>query len=99
MSQHVLPTRTYYAVFIALLVLLIATVGAAYLPLGVLHFPVAMTIAVIKAFLIVLIFMHVRHSHRLTMVVAIAGFLWLGIMLGLTLSDYRYRDVLRIDGK
>jgi cytochrome c oxidase subunit 4 len=99
MTQHILPVRTYFAVFVALLVLLIATVGAAFLPLGDWHFPVAMTIAVAKAVLIVLIFMHVLHSHRLTMVVAVAGFLWLGIMLGLTLSDYGYRDALHILGK
>ena len=70
MSQHITPVRTYIAVFVALLVLLVATVGAAYLPLGDLHFPVAMTIAAAKAVLIVLFFMHVLHSHRLTMIVA-----------------------------
>ena len=94
-----MPVRTYVAVFVALLVLLIATVGAAYLPLGDLHFPVAMTIAVAKAVLIVLFFMHVLHSHRLTMIIAVAGFLWLGIMLALTLSDYLSRDMLHIPGK
>lgn len=99
MSQHITPVQTYFAVFIVLLLLLVATVGAAFLPLGSLHFPVAMIIATAKAVLIVLIFMHVLHSHRLTMIVAIAGFLWLGIMLALTLSDYAYRDSLHILGK
>jgi cytochrome c oxidase subunit IV len=99
MSQHVTPVQTYVAVFIALLLLLVATVGAAHLPLGDWHFPVAMTIAVAKAVLIVLFFMHVLHSHRMTMVVAVAGFLWLGIMLALTLSDYLSRDELHILGK
>jgi cytochrome c oxidase subunit IV len=94
-----MPVRTYVAVFIALLVLLIATVGAAFLPLGDLHFPVAMIIAVAKAVLIVLFFMHVLHSHRLTMIIALAGFLWLAIMLALTLSDYLSRDWLKIPGK
>ena len=66
MNQHIASIRSYIAVFIALLVLLFATVGAAYLPMGPLHFPVAMIIAAAKAVLIVLIFMHALHSHRLT---------------------------------
>jgi caa(3)-type oxidase subunit IV len=58
-----------------------------------------MIIAVAKAVLIVLCFMHVLHSHRLTMVVSVAGFLWLAIMLALTLSDYLFRGTLHIPGK
>ena len=98
-SQHVMPVRTNIAVFVALLVLLVVTVGAAYLPLGVLHVPIAMTIATIKAVLIVLFFMHLLHSHKVTMVVSVASFLWLAIMVVLTLNDYLSRDVLKIPGK
>ena len=58
MKQHVASVRTNIVIFVLLLVLLLATVGAAYLPLGPLHFPIAMTIAAIKAVLIVLFFMH-----------------------------------------
>ncbi len=94
-----MPVRTYVAIFIVLLVLLIATVGAAFMPLGPLHFPVAMMIAVAKGALIVLFFMHVLHGHRLTMIVAVAGFFWLAIMLALTLSDYWTRGWLEILGK
>jgi cytochrome c oxidase subunit IV len=100
MSQpHILPVRTSVAVFIALLLLLVATVGAAYLPLGPLHFPVAMTIAAAKGVLIVLFFMHVIYSSRLTKIICVAGFLWLAIMVGLTLSDYLSRGWLDIAGK
>ena len=99
MSQHIMPVRTNVLVFVILLVLLFATVGAAYLPLGDWHFPVAMTIAVAKAVLIVLFFMHLLYSHRLMMVVSVAAFLWLGILIALTLSDYLWRDVLKIPGK
>jgi cytochrome c oxidase subunit 4 len=99
MSQHIMPVRTNVQIFVILLVLLVATVVAAYLPLGALHFPIAMTIAVAKAVLIVLFFMHLRYSHRLTAVVSVAGFLWLGIMLALTLSDYLSRGWLNIPGK
>jgi cytochrome c oxidase subunit 4 len=99
MSQHIMPVRTNVQVFVALLVLLFATVGAAYLPMGDLHFPIAMTIAVAKAVLIVLFFMHLLYSSRLMMVVSVAGFVWLGIMLAFTLSDYRSREWLGILGK
>lgn len=96
---HIMPVRTSVAIFIALLLLLVATVGAAYLPLGPLHFPVAMTIAAAKAVLIVLFFMHVIYSSRLTKIITVAGFLWLAIMLTLTLSDYWSRGWLDILGK
>lgn len=99
MSQHVVPLRTNLMVFAALLVLLFATVGAAYLPLGHLHLAVALTIAVAKAVLIGLIFMHVYYSHRLTWIVSIASLLWLGILLALTLSDYLARAWLPLAGK
>jgi cytochrome c oxidase subunit 4 len=99
MNQHIASRHTYVSVFVALLVLLFATVGAAYLPVGSLHFPIAMTIAVAKAVLIVLFFMHLLHSHRHTAVVAVASFLWLAIMIALTLNDYVSRGWLDIPGK
>ena len=99
MTQHVMPVRTNIAVFVALLVLLVMTVAAARMPLGALHVPVAMTIATIKAVLIVLFFMHLLHSHRLMMIVSVASFFWLAIMVVLTLNDYLTRGVLQIPGK
>ena len=47
-----------------------------------------MGIAVTKATLVVLFFMHVRYSSRLTWVIVVSGFFWLGIMFLFTLSDY-----------
>ena len=99
MTHHIMPVRTLVQIFVILLVLLFATVGGAYLPLGPLHFPVAMTIAAAKAVLIVLFFMHLLYSHRLMMVVVVAAFLWLAIMLALTLSDYASRGWLDVPGK
>ncbi len=69
MKQHISSIQTNVTVFVVLLVLLFATVGAAYLPLGALHFPTAMAIAAAKAVLIVVYFMHVKYSHRLTAVI------------------------------
>jgi len=99
MKQHIASIRTNILVFIALLALLLATVGAAYLPMGELHFPVAMAIAAAKAVLIVLFFMHALHSHRLTLVICVASLLWLSIMLALTLADYHSRGWVDIPGK
>ena len=72
MSGHVVPVRTSIAIFVALLILLFATVGAAYLPLGSLHLPLALTIAVAKAVLIGLFFMHLYYRHHLTWIVSMA---------------------------
>jgi cytochrome c oxidase subunit 4 len=55
---------------------------------GVLNAIVALTIAVIKATAVVMIFMHVRWSSRLTQVIAVASMFWLLIMLSFTVSDY-----------
>jgi len=99
MKQHIATIRTNVLVFVALLALLFATVGAAYVPMGPLHFPVAMLIAAAKAVLIVLFFMHALYSHRFTLVVCAAAILWLGIMLALTLSDYSSRGWLDVPGK
>jgi len=68
----------------------------AKLDLGLLNVVVALTIAVIKATLVVLYFMHVRWSSRLTWVFVCAGFFWLAIMVALTLSDYLTRGWLTI---
>ena len=91
MTQHIASNRTNFTIFIALIVLLLATVGGAYLPLGPLHFPMAMVIATAKAVLIVLYFMHVKYSHRLTAIICAASVLWLGVMVALTLNDYLSR--------
>ena len=99
MNHHIPSIRLNLQIFFALLVLLFATVGAAYLPLGPLHFPIAMAIAAAKAVLIALFFMHLMHGHRLMIVIFAASFLWLTIMVGMTLTDYLSRDWLNIPGK
>ena len=91
MKQHISSIQTNVIIFAALNVLLFATVGAAYLPLGDWHFAIAMALATVKAVLIVLYFMHVKYSHRLTAIICAASFLWLGIMIALTLTDYMTR--------
>jgi cytochrome c oxidase subunit 4 len=84
--------RTYIVVWIGLLGLLALTVGAAYVPLGEFNTITAVSIAVIKAVIIALYFMHLRYSPRLTWVFAGAGFFWLLILFTLSLGDYATRS-------
>ena len=96
------PLKTYLAVFFSLMVLLLLTVGAYYIPferynigeynLGWVNTAIALTIATIKASLVVLFFMHLRHSTRLTWVVAAAGVIFLSIMVLFTFTDYLSRN-------
>jgi cytochrome c oxidase subunit 4 len=97
MSEHIVSKKMYFAIFGALMVLTIITVAAANIDLGSekLNTIVALAIAVTKAMLVILFFMHVRYSSRLTWVVVAGGFLWLFIMVALTMSDYLSRDMLK----
>jgi len=91
MSGHVSPKSTYYTIFAALMVLTGVTVGAAFVNLGSFNFPVAIAIAITKATLVILFFMHVKYSSRLTKMVVGMSFFFLAIMFGLTLTDYMSR--------
>ena len=99
MSEHIVSKKIYFLIFGALMLGTGLTVLAAFKDLDKLftgaNAVVAMTIAVIKATLVVLYFMHVRYSSRLTWVIVIAGFFWMGIMFALTFSDYWTRPPLR----
>lgn len=97
---HIVPIRVYLLVYAALLVLLVLTVGAAYLPgqHTLLNNIIALTIAIVKAVLVVLYFMHVRYGTRLTWVWAAAGFFWLLILFILTLGDYFTRHWFPMPG-
>ncbi len=90
-AGHVAPKSMYYMVFLALLVGTGLTVAAAFVDMGAMNNVVMLTIALIKATLVILFFMHVRWSTRLTWVVAMAGFFWLLILFGVTMGDYMTR--------
>lgn len=91
MSEHVTSPWLYVAIFLALMVFTSVTIWVAFQDLGPLNDIVAMAIAVTKACLVILFFMHVRHSSRMVKVTVVAGFLWLAIMIGITLTDYLSR--------
>lgn len=91
MAQHVIAKRIYFVVFAGLIVLTIVTATVATIDLGPLNIVVALLIAMCKAGLVILFFMHLRWSSRLIHIIAAASLFWLAILITLTLSDYRTR--------
>ena len=91
MSGHIVPTRIYYTIFGILLVMTYLTVQISYFDLGELNTIAALAIAAFKATLVVLFFMHVKYSTRLTKVAVLGGIYWLLILLTITLTDYMTR--------
>ena len=91
MSEHIVSTRLYYVIFGILMLCTILTVQIAFIDLGALNIVAALTIAVFKATLVILFFMHVKDSPRLTWAVVIGSVFWLAILLVLTFSDYLTR--------
>src|SRR6476646_6110927 len=88
---HIAPKSMYYMVFLALVVGTVLNYFAARVDMGPLNNIVMLTIACAKATLVVLFFMHLRWSTRLTWLVAISGFFWLLIMFSITMADYGTR--------
>ncbi len=91
MSEHIVPTRVYYTIFGILMLCTYLTVQIAFLDLGPFNAIGALGIAIFKAVLVVLFFMHVKYSTRLTWAVVLGGVFWFGILIVLTLSDYLTR--------
>jgi cytochrome c oxidase subunit 4 len=87
MPAHVSHPRTYLLVYAALICLTVLTVGLDLL---------ALTIAAIKSMLVILCFMHLWHSSRLTWAVAMGSLLWLAILLAYTLTDYLSRTWIHV---
>ena len=96
--EHHPSLSVYFAVFAALMVLTGVTVWVAFIQLGAVGDIVAISIASIKATLVMLFFMHLKYSEKLTWVVMIGALLWLVILLGITLSDYLSRGWLGFPG-
>lgn len=92
--EHHVPKSTYFAVFGALMVLTVVTVAVAFVDLGRLNVVVALGVAVLKAAMVVLFFMHVKYASRQTQLVVLASIAWLVILFGITLTDYLTRGWL-----
>lgn len=91
MEDMTTSRTTYRNVAIALGLLLAATLGVAMVHLGVLGHVAALGIAIFKAVLVALFFMHLRYENVVNRVFAAGGLLWLSILIGLTLTDYLSR--------
>ena len=98
MSGHVSPKSIYYGIFGTLMVLTAVTVGVAFVNLGAFNFPVAIGIAITKATLVILFFMHAKYSSTLTKLFVGTAFFFLFIMLGLTMTDYLSRGLKTYPG-
>ena len=89
--HHRASLMTYFAVFFGLMILTALTVAVSRVDLGTMNTAVAMGIAILKATIVILWFMHVIHSPRLTWIVVISSFIWLAVLFVLTFSDYLTR--------
>jgi cytochrome c oxidase subunit 4 len=99
MSEHVDSVKTYVLVFLGLICLTVATTAVAFVDLGPFSVVAALAIAVCKALLVALFFMHVRHSTKLTRLVVLGGLLWLAILLLLTMGDMMTRGWVGVPGR
>lgn len=92
MSEHIVSTKIYYAIWIALLVLTVVTAEVATIDLGPFNTIVALVIATFKALLVILFFMHVKYtSEKLTKMVIVSSLFWLLLLLALSMADYTTR--------
>jgi cytochrome c oxidase subunit IV len=88
MSEHIVSKKVYYTIFLTLMVLTALTVMVAFIDLGSLNLPVAIAIAIVKATLVFLFFMHVKYGSKLVKIGIVAALFTLMIMFSITLSDF-----------
>ncbi|HMK31541.1 MAG TPA: cytochrome C oxidase subunit IV family protein [Terriglobales bacterium] len=99
-SEHVVPKKTYYLVGAALIALMVLTAILSRVPMpGELNTLIALTIAGIKALLVLLFFMHLKYEKPpLNAVVLFAGLFWLVLLMGLSMTDYPFRAIFGVPG-
>jgi cytochrome c oxidase subunit IV len=90
-QNHIVPPSIYMIVGGILLILTGATVWASYLELGVFNPIVALFIACVKGTIVVLFFMHVKYSSKLTKLTVFSGLFLFCVLISLTLADYTTR--------
>lgn len=98
-THHIASVRLYVTIFVALFVLTLLTVGVTYVDLGQFNLFVALAIAVFKASLVILYFMHVRWSPKLVQVTVFTSLLFVGILAAFTFADYLTRGLLGVPGR
>jgi cytochrome c oxidase subunit IV len=95
--EEITEPKVYVRTCIALLALLALTWAIAYVDLGPFNLIVALAVAIAKAIVIALFFMHIKGSSRLLHLAAIAGVIWLLFLISLTLGDYATRGLVPLN--
>jgi cytochrome c oxidase subunit 4 len=98
-THHIVPKRVYFAVFAALITLTWVTAWVSTVDLGRLNLVVALSIAVVKASLVVLFFMHIAYATKLTRMIVLAGVYWLILLLFITMEDFWTRGLMGVPGR
>jgi cytochrome c oxidase subunit 4 len=98
-GEHIVSPKLYLTVFGFLLLMTFLTVFAASVDLGWANPVVALVIATLKATTVILFFMHVKYSPRITQMVIVGALFFLFLLLGLTLTDYLSRGWMSYPGR
>ena len=98
-EHHIVPIPVYLAVFFTLIALTWVTAWVSTIDLGRMNIFVALSIAVFKASLVVLFFMHVKYGTKLTKMIVGAGFFWLILLLFITMADIWTRTWMGVPGR
>jgi cytochrome c oxidase subunit 4 len=81
------PMSLYYQIYAILMALLVVTVAVAYFHLGAWALPIALTIAFIKALLVIIYFMHMRYTGKLMWLYVITSIVWMFTLIFTVLID------------
>jgi len=98
-AEHIVPKRVYILVFLALIALTWVTTLVSEIDLGSLNIYVALSIAIFKASLVVLFFMHVKYGTRLTKMIVLCGLYWLMLLLFIAMADLWTRGWMGVPGR
>ena len=98
-EHHIVPKRVYYLVFLTLIVMTWVTAFVSTVDLGRLNVFVALSIAIFKASLVILFFMHVKYGTRLTKMIVLAGMYWLILLLFIVMMDLWTRNWMGVPGR
>jgi cytochrome c oxidase subunit 4 len=98
-EHHIVPKRVYAVVFATLIILTWVTAWVSTIDLGPMNIYVALSIAVFKASIVALFFMHVKYGSRLTKLIVCSGILWLMFLLFITMTDIWTRGWIGVPGR
>ncbi len=98
-EHHIVPKRVYFLVFFALIVMTWVTAYVSTVDLGRMNIFVALSIAIFKASLVILFFMHVKYGTKLTKMIVLAGLYWLILVLFIAMLDLWTRTWMGVPGR